>query len=148
MNRGLKPPRPSGGGHPIRPTREVMIVLLLRNDMPQTSTSPTIYNVRDSNFINHSPGATIKNNFNVRNPEFVDFVRNIKSVIQELNLAKAEIDQIHADVQTIEVQIESPAPKYTIISESANSIRSILEGIAANTVTSGLLFALDHYFPK
>lgn len=95
-----------------------------------------------------SPGAVIKNNFNAKSTEFAALIKDIRNAIPKLNLEKSKSEQMYADVETIEVQIGSPAPKYMVISESVSSIRSIVEGIAANVITSGLLLTLNQFFPK
>jgi hypothetical protein len=95
-----------------------------------------------------SPGSLIQNSFNAKTPEFAGLIKDIREAIPRLNLEKSKSAQMYADVETIEVQIGSPAPKYTVISESVSSIRSIINGIAANVITSGLLLAMNQFFPK
>jgi hypothetical protein len=125
----------------------------IRGPKPMPNPTSVTHNyhfdkIQNSALIAGSPGATIKNSFNAKSAEFGDVVRKIKSAIPELNLSKSDADLMHAEVKTIEAQIESPAPRYTTISESADSLRSILEGLAANVLTTGLLTALNYYFPR
>jgi hypothetical protein len=117
-------------------------------DIKEMAANIYIGEMHGSQFVQHSPGTTIKSSFNAKSVDFGKLVQAIKVAIPDLKLKKSDADQIHADVATIEAQIESPAPRYTIISESAESIRSILEGLAANVITTGLLTLLNYYFPK
>ena len=121
-----------------------------KEELPAPPTPPSVFigQMHGSQFVQGSTGVSIKNTFNPKSAEFRELVQEIKSAIPQLTLEPQQADQLRADVGTIEMQVESPAPKYSIISESANSIRSILEGIAANVITTGLLVALNSYFPK
>jgi hypothetical protein len=85
-----------------------------------------------SQLISGSPHASIKisKSFNPKDQKFRDLIASIKETAPKLGLEKDTLNQINADVATIEAQIESPAPKYTVIGESAYSIRGILESVA------------------
>ena len=60
------------------------------------------------------------------------FLLELKQSLDQLNLASDEQNEIIADINTAEVQVDSPKPKTNILRESLKSIRAILEGAAAN----------------
>ncbi len=84
----------------------------------------------------------------------VDNTQDMKAFVQQF---KAQLDQIpfnsddraetSAELITIEAQLASPRPKQPVISESLNTIRTLLEGVAGNFVAAGLMQQL-HLFVK
>jgi hypothetical protein len=107
-----------------------------------------IENMHGSQLISGSPHASIKisQSFNPKDQKFRDLISSIKENAPRLGLEKDSLNQINADIVTIEAQIESPAPKYTVIGESAYSIRGILESVAGNVMTQALLLGLGQFF--
>jgi hypothetical protein len=87
-------------------------------------------------------------NFDAKGAEFKNLVNQIKEAIPKLNLDHERTNQLYADVGTIEVQVASPHPKQSIIAECVHSVRSILETVATKALTSGLLLAINKYFPQ
>jgi hypothetical protein len=75
------------------------------------------------------------------------FVNEPKSRVSELELAPKVQAEIESDISTVESQIKSPRPKFRIIQECLLSIRSVLEGIAGNTIAS-LLIQYINTLPK
>jgi hypothetical protein len=118
-------------------------------DTPQPSSlNISIGTMTNSTLMAQSPGATIINKTQTTDPEFIKLIQQIKNALPSLEIEVDEKKKIAADITTIESQIESPAPKYTIISESFNSIRAVLEGIVANTISTGLLTAINAFLSK
>jgi hypothetical protein len=79
---------------------------------------------------------------------------DIKNVVEQVKAAMATLpltaDQRHdlaLDIQTIEPQLASPRPKTAIVTECLRSMRTILEGIAANAAAAGLIYELARYLP-
>lgn len=70
-----------------------------------------------------------------------DFLHDLQSQINKLNLKEDLKQEMEAEVKTVEAQISSPKPKHNVIRESLSSIRSILEG-AAGSLTAQLLARL------
>jgi len=93
-------------------------------------------------------GSQITVNYDAKSPEFRDLIERIKTAIPKFGLDLERANQLYIDVGTIEVQISGAAPKHSIITESMQSVRNILEGIAGNMIASGLLPAIYNYFPK
>jgi hypothetical protein len=118
---------------------------------PRPQPSPvniSIGSMTNSPFMVHSPGATIINKTEAGDPEFPKLIKQIKDALPSLKLEPQKEKQISADITTIEVQLESPAPKYTVITESFNSMHAILEGLAANVISAGLMAAINAYLNR
>ena len=105
-------------------------------------------NMHGSQLISSSPHASIKINksFNPKDQKLRDLIASIKETAPKLGFEKEPLDQLNADLATIEAQIESPAPKYTVIGESAYSIRGIFESVAGNVMTQALLVGIGQFF--
>ena len=70
------------------------------------------------------------------------FLQALKQSVDELGLQEIQRAQLDTDIQTIEPQLSAPEPKNSIIQESLQSIRNILEGITSSTIASELLSRL------
>jgi len=53
--------------------------------------------------------------------------------------------QVSAEIQTLEVQANSPRPKRSIVNASFSSLRTILEQAAGAMVASGLLHEIAKF---
>jgi len=95
-----------------------------------------------------SPHGTVNLAFDIRGPEFTEFLNKLKAAITRIDIPREQQTILQTDIATIEVQIVSPAPKKGVISECGASIRTIFEGVASNLIASGLLPLILHYFPK
>ena len=104
--------------------------------------------MQGSQIVQNSSNTSIDNTYDPKSPEFHELVRTIKEAIPKLNLDRDKTNQLYVDVGTVEVQIGAPNPKRSIITESMNSIRNILEGAIGSAIASGLLPAVYQYFPK
>jgi len=71
--------------------------------------------------------------------EVTKLLQSIKDSIDSLGIDSPEKEELLADLETIQSQASSPKPKATIIRKCWKSIRTILEGAAANTLASGFL---------
>jgi hypothetical protein len=116
----------------------------------QAAPAASIYieNMHSSQLISGSPQASIKINesFNPKSDAFRELIATIKKNAPDLGLEKEALRQLNADVTTIEAQIESPAPKYTVIGESMYSLRGILESVAGNVMTQALFTGIAQFF--
>ena len=54
----------------------------------------------------------------------------VKEAIEQLGLNKIQVDEVKAEIDTVEAQIRSPKPKQPIIKSSFETIQRILEGAA------------------
>lgn len=57
------------------------------------------------------------------------FVAAVRGSMDQLNLSKDDSEELNAELQTIDSQVNSPKPKTTIIAESLQSIRRIFENV-------------------
>jgi hypothetical protein len=136
-------------------------VSIVKEDQPPASSFPnkpatpkelvsSIYigTMQGSQIVQHSSNTSIKSSYDPKGADFRNLVNQIKEAIPQLKLDQDKTNQLHADIGTVEVQVGSPTPKTSIIAESMHSIRTILETVATKAITSGLLVAINHYFPK
>jgi hypothetical protein len=79
-----------------------------------------------------------------KSAEFAAFIENFKKEVASLDLSKDQKNEVYNDIATVQVQLQSPRPKHVIIIECLKSIRSIVEGVAANVLT----LALTRYIPQ
>jgi hypothetical protein len=68
-----------------------------------------------------------------------EFVHEFEAKINLLGLPATEHHEARSDIASVEAQLSSPKPKAGIIAEGLRSMRTILEGAAANAVASDLL---------
>lgn len=65
-------------------------------------------------------------------------VREIRNALPSIPLAAAERAEVSADLDTLEAQGKSPKPRRTIVGESLQSLRTILEGAAGGAAGNAL----------
>lgn len=104
--------------------------------------------------INHVQGTQIiqqgTNNenhveLNYAAPEYIvqlnDLTEKVDAILSSTNISGESVEELSAELNTLKAQSHSPKPKKTIIKESLQSVRSILEGagatLLAEEVTSG-----------
>lgn len=106
-------------------------------------------------------GQMIDSQISQASPGAVQYILNVddRRVIEEIvTLLKENLDGLHlsseqesdllADVGTIEEQMKSSKPKWTIIKESANSLKEILLTVAAvSTVAPNIIHLLNMLHP-
>jgi hypothetical protein len=68
----------------------------------------------------------------------------IRSATESLGLKDAQAKEVHAELATVEAQLESPRPKRSIIRQSLSTVRSISEGAAGGTLGAGAQGAAPH----
>lgn len=104
-----------------------------------------IGNMQNSQIQQHSAGATQK--FEIENDlgMVVELLTKVKREINEFELADSDEKELLAEIATIESQAQSPRPKKSIIFESLNSIKTILENMTGNILASGILTELAKY---
>jgi hypothetical protein len=117
-----------------------------RSTLPtKTTHSVHVEHMYGSAIQQGTTGSQITINFDVKSADFKSLVRDIRDKIPSLNLDATSTNQLYSDVGTIEVQIASPAPKPSIISDSLSSIRAILENAAGNVIASGIIYAIAKF---
>ncbi len=101
-----------------------------------------IQNMNNSQFQQDSAGATQTLTINENNYNLKEFVKRFNEVSDSLEIDELTKRELWTEVKMVELQLESPKPKQSIISESIQSIRSILEGITGSIIATGLLALL------
>ncbi len=71
--------------------------------------------------------------------QVAQFLSDLKKKRREFGLQDKDQAELDAEIGTVESQIASPKPKESIINESLQSIRSILEGAAGGTAAHLLI---------
>jgi len=74
-----------------------------------------------------------------RSKELEEVIQSLKESIDQLGLDLQQMNDLKAEIRTIEAQMSASKPKATIITECLGSIRRILEGAAGSVIASGLL---------
>nr|WP_228518085.1 hypothetical protein [Vibrio parahaemolyticus] len=101
-----------------------------------------IQNMNNSQFQQDSAGATQTLTISENRDNLREFIQRFNEVHDSLDLDDLTKQELCTEVKTVELQLESPKPKQSIISESIKSIRSILEGVTGSMVATGLLALL------
>lgn len=91
-----------------------------------------------------SPHSVANINYQVAAPEIKQFLAQIRSSIDKLEISDAAREELRTDIQTLDIQLDSKNPKTPIILESLRSVRNILEGAIGGVVAAGFL----QHFPK
>lgn len=67
------------------------------------------------------------------------FISDLQNKLPELKLTTEAQAEVEAELTTLESQVKSPRPKFTIIKECLLSVRTILEGMAGNVIAAMLM---------
>ena len=146
-DRNLKPKRTfdERGETKYEFDRAHAIASLLKDDHPSSPASiSNTYNIRDSNFINRSPGASITETTTNVN-ELLKILAALKEISSTQQLPPEERAQMKTDIGTIELQMDSPRPNNSIIRASLESVATILEHAAGIIVGEVTLMAIKGY---
>lgn len=101
-----------------------------------------IQNMHNSQLQQDSAGANQSLNVIEHPTDLRMFIDEYKKLNLQLDISDDQRKELDTDVSMIELQLDSPKPKPTIISESVKSIRNILEGISGSVLATGLLALL------
>ena len=95
-----------------------------------------IENMNNSAIQQGTSYSTQTNNFNVdKTGDLKRIITEIENIKEQITLDRLVFDELVCEIDTVKSQIKSPKPKNIVVIESLKSIRSILEGVAGNTVT-------------
>jgi hypothetical protein len=106
-----------------------------------------VENMYGSSIQHGSPGATANITFQNNDAPLLALLASIKGSIDQLQLNVSARNELAAEVQTIEAQIASPRPKTSVITECLRSAKTIIEGAAVKTISSGLVAAIGKFLP-
>lgn len=102
-----------------------------------------IGSMQNSQIQQDSQGASQVQNITLEQADIMRFLDAIKSARDDLGLDQDSKDELDTEIATIELQLASPKPKNSIITESLKSTRNILEGITGSIIATGLLAQLS-----
>jgi hypothetical protein len=71
--------------------------------------------------------------------EIKDFLSKLRHVIEDENVDEPERSDLEAEITIAEAQLSSSNPNPGILKETLNSIRSIIEGVGGNLLSSGIV---------
>ncbi len=80
--------------------------------------------------------------FTTQQQDLCSILNEIKQSIDALGLDMQQQSDIRAEIGTIEAQLTSSKPKYSVITECLKSLRNILEGAVGSLIASGILAKL------
>jgi len=99
-------------------------------------------NVINSQIAQGSPHSVQSGSFTFANKSDVaEFIRQLKSAAPELGLNADALQELGADLDALQSQVQSNRPKFGIVKECFGSLRRILEGATAKIVADPLLAA-------
>ena len=133
--------------------RDRIIAVLVERDSalragtpaPETSNVLNVENMYGSSIQQGTQGSNVTINFKAKESELRTALNRIQNSIDELKLTPAAHNQLSVDIGTIEVQLSSPNPKSSIITECLQSVRTILENAAGSLIASGLAVEVGKY---
>ncbi|WP_335714973.1 hypothetical protein [Neobacillus drentensis] len=72
-----------------------------------------------------------------------DFIKQLKENLHQVGLPKEQQAVVESEVETISAELVSAQPQPTVIQQSLQSIRTMIEGAGVNLITNGLMFMID-----
>jgi len=87
-----------------------------------------------------SPGASqvisiLENKYD----ELKEIIKLLNESLNKLGLQQQQLSEMQVEIQTIELQLSSPKPKNTILTESLKSIKCILESVVGSAIATVIL---------
>ena len=74
-----------------------------------------------------------------------EIIAQLLNIKDQLGLPFEILKELNSDIRTLQAQDESPKPKISIIKEAFASIKSILEGVATNAATPGIIAMINSW---
>lgn len=71
--------------------------------------------------------------------EIGDFLSELRDMIEEESVGEPQRSDLEAEITTAEAQLSSSTPNPGILKETLDSIRSIIEGVGGNLLSSGIV---------
>lgn len=146
MDRKIKPKR--NFDSPSRPwvfDRAHAIAELRKLDLEAPVSVSNVYNIRDSNIVNGSPGASITQSVGVKGDELRKLIGELKEFADASKLPEADREQIKVDIGTIELQCTSPQPNDSVIRSRLESVMRIVENAMGVVTGECVIVAIKHY---
>ena len=102
-----------------------------------------IGSMQNSQLLQNSPSASQNFQMGANLEQILTFIEEINTKKEDLGLDEESVNELQAEISTITTQSSSPKPKPRIITESLESIRSILKRVTDNVATSVLLAQIE-----
>jgi hypothetical protein len=137
----------SGGGVIMTPAGILAVESALTRPSEPAGYTPAASTIVVQSMVNSqiqqsSPGAVQTNVFDhAKLPGILELVRAMKAQAGNMGLSKPQLDELLAEVSTIEAQAGSSKPKPDIIASALRSLKAILE-IAGGTLAATYLARL------
>jgi len=74
-----------------------------------------------------------------------DIIKSIKAISESLDISLELHKELYSELQTLEIQKESPKPKSIIIKESLKTIRSLMESVIGNAITPSIIGQINQF---
>jgi hypothetical protein len=136
---------PSAKVHPYEFLTDEELVEKLSHRKEVVPTNSTIINMHRSNLNFQSPGASIMQGNDFKSDDFQKLIGSVKEFAATEVFPEEHRHQINIDIGVVELQIGSQRPSSSIIRESLQSVRRILENAAGSIVATGILHHLQRY---
>ncbi|OIK10069.1 hypothetical protein [Bacillus sp. MUM 13] len=75
--------------------------------------------------------------------QLTDLISKIKENINQAGLTEPQQNVVETEVETIQAELVTAQPRPSVVKNSLQSIRTMLEGAGVNLATSGLMFMID-----
>lgn len=75
--------------------------------------------------------------------QIADIIVKLKENINQIGLPVEQQAVVQSEVETISAELVSPQPQPSVMKQSLQSIRTMLEGAGGNLAASGLMFMID-----
>lgn len=137
--------RALGGGIAITHDGIVEIEKLHNNPDSASEHFPAINMIHIENMTNSAiqQGASNSNQsiiFSENNKrDLITVIEELSKIKDKLFSDKDQTDELEAELNTLQSQVESPKPKKIIISESLKTIRNLIEGVAGNMIAPSVI---------
>lgn len=103
----------------------------------------------DSTLQQATHNSIVNNQYDTRKSNDLDqILESLKDVQDTLNLSIEIHKELISEIQTLEIQKQSPKPKAIIINESLKTIRSLLENVLGNAMTPSIISNISHFLTQ
>ena len=137
-----------GGGIRITHQGVVEIENALANPDQDTHYFPAVniinvHNISQSQIQQGTTTSSQVTTYLIDSKKVADFISKLKGSLSELSLQEEQRLEVDAEIATVDAQLSSPHPKQSILMESLQSLRRILESTATNLLAQQLISQLS-----
>lgn len=132
--------------------RDRIIDSLLKRDAAHRAGNPApssnvvhVENMYGSSIQQGTQGSNVTINFKANESDLRSVLAKIKNSVDGIELSPAAKGQLTVDIGTVEVQLSSPNPRSSIITECLQSMKTILENAAGSLLASGFVVEVNKF---